>query len=49
MPWAGFEPATPTPQRPQTYTLDSGANGIGRHLTLVQLKQDVEYNVDTYV
>ena len=26
---AGFEPATPSSERPQTYALDGGATGIG--------------------
>jgi hypothetical protein len=26
---AGFEPATPASKRPQTYTLDRAATGIG--------------------
>jgi hypothetical protein len=29
MPRAGFEPATPTTKRPQTYALESAATGIG--------------------
>ena len=29
MPPAGFEPATPAGERPQTYALDRSATGIG--------------------
>jgi hypothetical protein len=29
MPRAGFEPATPTTKRPQTYAVDRAATGIG--------------------
>jgi hypothetical protein len=29
MPSAGFEPATPTTKRPQTYTLDRAATEVG--------------------
>jgi hypothetical protein len=29
MPLAGFEPAIPATKRPQTYTLDRAATGIG--------------------
>jgi hypothetical protein len=29
MPRAGFEPATPATERPQTYSLDRAATGIG--------------------
>jgi hypothetical protein len=29
MPRAGFEPAIPATKRPQTYTLDHAATGIG--------------------
>jgi hypothetical protein len=32
MPRAGFEPAIPATKRPQTYTLDSEATGIGVQL-----------------
>jgi hypothetical protein len=32
MPRAGFEPATPATERPQTYALDLAATGIGLQL-----------------
>jgi thymidine kinase len=32
MPLAGFEPAIPVGQRPQTYVLDRSATGIGIHI-----------------
>jgi hypothetical protein len=34
MPRAGFEPATPATERPQTYALDRVATGIGFYLLL---------------
>jgi hypothetical protein len=30
MPPAGFEPAVPASERPQTHALDGAANGLGR-------------------
>jgi hypothetical protein len=32
MPPVGFEPAIPASARPQTYTLDRAATGIGRDI-----------------
>jgi len=40
MPPAGFEPAVPARECPQTHTLDHAANSIGNLLTLL-----VNYNV----
>jgi hypothetical protein len=35
---AGFEPATPAIKRPQTYTLDRAATGIGNNQHLLLYK-----------
>jgi hypothetical protein len=39
MPSAGFEPATPTTKRPQTYALDRSSTGIGDHKTNEDIKR----------
>jgi hypothetical protein len=44
MPRAGFKPATPATKRPQTYTLDRSATGIGE-LPLRVIKFPARYEV----
>ena len=38
MPPAGFEPATPASERPQTQALDRAVSGIGQNAVLLNVK-----------
>ena len=43
MPPAGFEPAIPASERPQTYALDRAATGVGK-LDIVYIVYSVHYD-----
>jgi hypothetical protein len=48
MPLVGFEPEIPATKRPQTYSLDSAATGIGTLLTMLSFiyswfKQTIQF------
>jgi hypothetical protein len=44
MPRAEFEPATPATKRPQIYTLDRAATGIGLITLLLYVNWSEEFN-----
>jgi hypothetical protein len=46
---AGFEPAIPAGERPQTYSLDRGATGIGKLKTVhIKLTRNQKYASTEY-
>jgi hypothetical protein len=48
---AGFEPATPATERPQTYALDLAATGIGHAIFIegVNMKESVLVYTQCYI
>jgi hypothetical protein len=48
MPWAGFEPAIPATERPQTYILDRAATGIGQYLHVIVSVTSRQYDNEQF-